>query len=61
MTAKKIKPTARLAGVFYIAATVASSFTMVIITPILDAPDTLARVASNEFQVLMAALLMLIE
>ncbi len=61
MSTQEIKKTARLAGVFYIAATVATSLTMVIMTPMLDAPDYLARVAGNEFQVMMAALLMLVD
>jgi hypothetical protein len=52
---------ARWAGVFYIAATVASSLTVMIMSPILDAPDYLVHVAGNEFQVMMAALLMLID
>ena len=50
-----------VAGVFYIAATVASSLTVVIMTPMLDAPDYLVRVAGNEFQVMMAMLLMLVD
>ncbi len=49
------------AGVFYIAATVASSITVIIMTSMLDDPDYLVRVAGNEFQVMMAALLMLID
>lgn len=58
---KSIRTTAILAGIFYIAATAASSISMVIITPMLDAPDTLVRLADNEFQVMMAALLMLVD
>ena len=50
-----------MAGVFYIAATVASSLTVVVMSPMLDAPDYLVRLARNEFQVMMAALLMLID
>ena len=37
------------------------SFTVIIISPKLDAPDYLVSVAGNEFQVMMAALLMLID
>lgn len=55
------KTIARIAGVFYIAATVASSLSMVIMTPMLAAPDSLAQVAANESQVMMAALLMLVD
>ncbi len=55
------KKTARIVGAFYIAATVASSLSVVIMSPILAAPDYLVRVAGNEFQVMMAALLMLID
>lgn len=65
MTAKENmssnKTTARIAGVFYIAATVASSITVVIMTPMLGAPDVLAKIAANESQVMMAALLMLVD
>lgn len=50
-----------MAGIFYIAATVASSITVIIITPMLDAPDYLLRIAENEFQVMMAALMMLVD
>lgn len=55
------RKSAIIAGVFYIAATVASSITVIIMTPMLDAPDYLVRLAGNEFQVMMAALLMLID
>lgn len=61
MSTKEIKATARIAGIFYIAATVASSITVVIMTPILAAPDYLTGVAANEFQVMMAALLLLVD
>ena len=55
------KTIARTAGVFYIAATLGSSFAFAIMTPMLAAPDYLAQVAANEFQVMMAALLMLVD
>ncbi len=65
MTTKETMNTYRknaiMAGVFYIAATVASSFTVIIISSMLDAPDYLVRIAENEFQVMMAALLMLVD
>jgi hypothetical protein len=65
MTTKETMNTYRknaiMAGVLYIAATAATSFTVIIISSMLDAPDYLVRIAANEFQVMMAALLMLID
>jgi hypothetical protein len=55
------KTIARTAGVFYIAATVGSSFAYVTMTSMLSTPDYLAQVAANESQVMMAALLMLVD
>ena len=52
---------ARIVGTFYIAATVASSLTVVMLTPILDAPDYLVRFSATEFQVSLALLLMLVD
>ena len=65
MTAKEKmdanKTIARIVGTLYIAATVASSLTVVMLTPILDAPDYLVRLSASEFQVSLALLLMLID
>jgi hypothetical protein len=55
------KKTARIVGVLFIAATVASSLSFIILEPILDALDYLISVSANESQVIMAALLMLID
>ncbi len=55
------KTIARTAGVLYIAATVGSSFAYVTMTSMLSTPDYLAQVAANESQVMMAALLMLVD
>jgi type IV secretory pathway component VirB8 len=55
------KKTARIVGVLFITATVASSLSIVILSPILDAPDYLISVSANEYQVIMAALFMLID
>lgn len=58
---KTYKKYAIWAGIFYIAATVGSSLSMVIMTPMLTASDMLVRIAGSEFQVMMAALLMLVD
>jgi hypothetical protein len=55
------RKTAIIAGVLFIAATVASSLSFIILEPILDALDYLISVSANESQVIMAALLMLID
>jgi type IV secretory pathway component VirB8 len=55
------KKTARIVGVLFITATVASSLSIVILSPILDAPDYLISVSANEYQVIMAVLFMLID
>lgn len=55
------KTLARIAGILYIMATMGSSFAVVTMTSMLNAPDYLAQVAANEFQVMMAALLMLVD
>ncbi len=55
------RKTAILVGVLYIMATVASSLTVVLLTPTLDAPDYLVRLSANEFQVSLALLLMLVD
>ena len=55
------KTNARIVGTLYIAATVASSLTVVMLTPILDAPDYLVRLSASGFQVSLALLLMLID
>ena len=55
------KTTARVVGTLYIMATVASSLTVVLLTPTLDAPDYLVRLSANEFQVSLALLLMLVD
>src|SRR5215218_9189886 len=48
--------TAVVAGVLWIVATVAGLVSTVLLTPILAAPDYLAKIAANEGQVLLAAL-----
>lgn len=53
--------TAIIVGVLFIIATVASSLGFVILSPILDAPDYLTGVSANEYQVITAVLLMLID
>ena len=55
------RKTAIIVGVLFITATVASSLGIVILSPILDAPDYLISVSANEYQVIMAALFMLID
>jgi hypothetical protein len=55
------RKTAIIVGVLFIAATVASSLSFIILEPILDALDYLISVSANESQVIMAALLMLID
>ncbi len=54
------RKTAIIVGVLFIIATVASSLGFVVLDPILNAPDYLIGVSANEYQVIMAALLMLI-
>jgi hypothetical protein len=56
-----IKWTARIVGALFIAATVASSLSIAISSPILEPPDFLSSISANEHQVIMAALLMLID
>src|SRR5215213_4259381 len=48
--------TAVVAGVLWIVATVAGLASTVLLSPILGAPDYLAKIAANEGQVLLAAL-----
>ena len=55
------RKTAMIVGTLYIMATVASSLTVIILSPILAAPDYLVRVSTNEFQVIMAVILMLVD
>ncbi|MFC1718116.1 DUF4386 domain-containing protein [Candidatus Poribacteria bacterium] len=55
------RKTAIIVGVLFITATVASSLGIVILSPILDAPDYLISVSANEYKVIMAALFMLID
>jgi len=55
------KKTARIVGGLFIIATVASSLYMVIMSPILNAPDYLVNVSANANQVLIAGLFMLID
>jgi hypothetical protein len=55
------RKTAITVGILFIAATVASSLSFIILEPILDALDYLISVSANESQVIMAALLMLID
>ena len=56
-----MRRTAIIIGVFFITATVASSLGMVILSPILDAPDYLIGISAKEYQVIMAVLFMLID
>ena len=51
---------ARIVGVLFITATVAGLLGGVILGPILEAPDYLAKVSANENQVLIGALLLFI-
>lgn len=55
------KTTARILGVLYITATVASSLAVVLLTPMLEAPDYLVRLSASEFQVSLALLLMFVD
>jgi hypothetical protein len=54
------KRAARIVGVLFITATVAGLLGGVILGPILEAPDYLAKVSANENQVLIGALLLFI-
>jgi hypothetical protein len=54
------KKAARIVGVLFITATVAGLIGGVILGPILEAPDYLAKVSANEDQVLIGALLLFI-
>lgn len=60
-TVNSDRKTAVIVGVLFIIATVASSLCMAIAEPILEAPDLLARLASDESQVMVAALLMAVD
>jgi len=51
MKVGKIKKTARVVGIFYITATVASSITFILLG-FLDAPDYLIKISANEIQIL---------
>jgi len=53
--------TAIIVGVLYITATVACSLSLILSKPILDASDYLSKVSANETQVIISALLMLID
>ena len=55
------KTTAVLIGALYIGATVASSIAVLLLTPMLEAPDYLNRLNSYELQVSLAMLLMLVD
>jgi hypothetical protein len=55
------KKTARIVGVLFITATVASSLGFAILDPILNAPDILVNVSANTTQVIIGVLLLLID
>jgi hypothetical protein len=55
------KKAARIVGVLFITATVASSLGFVILDPILNAPDILVSVSANTTQVIIGVLLLLID
>ena len=54
------KKDARIAGVLFVIATVASSLGFVILGPILQAPDLLVAVSANSTQLMIGALLLLL-
>ncbi len=53
------RKTATIVGVLYIIGTVAGILSVIVSTPILDAPDYLIKVSGNENQILTGALLVL--
>jgi hypothetical protein len=55
------RKTARIVGVLFITATVASSLSFAIFDPILNAPDILVNVSANITQVIIGVLLLLID
>ena len=55
------RKTAILVGALFIIATVACSISIFLTDPILDAPDYLTKVSANASQIIIAALLMLID
>jgi hypothetical protein len=57
----KEKKTARIVGLLFITATVASSLGFAILDPILNAPDILVNVSANTTQVITGVLLLLID
>jgi len=57
----KEKKTARIVGLLFITATVASSLGFAILDPILNAPDILVSVSANTTQVMIGVLLLLID
>jgi len=61
MMTNKEKKTARIVGLLFITATVASSLGFAILDPILNAPDILVSVSANTTQVMIGVLLLLID
>ena len=57
----KEKKTARIVGLLFITATVASSLGFAILDPILNAPDILVNVSANTTQVIIGVLFLLID
>ena len=57
----KEKKTARIVGLLFITATVASSLGFAILDPILNAPDIFVNVSANTTQVIIGVLLLLID
>ena len=57
----KEKKTARIVGLLFITAMVASSLGFAILDPILNAPDILVNVSANTTQVIIGVLLLLID